>query len=124
MSNSFTFSDLCAGIGGFRIALENQGLKCVFSSDNDKFCQDVYEHNFKERPHGDINDIAPKDIPDFDRANEISRICQNKAYQVPEKRDVVHQLLDLHSEGQILVSKSFKNDLETLFTKIDNAFNG
>src|SRR5690606_1432962 len=35
----FTFIDLFAGIGGFRIALQNLGGKCVFSSEWDKEAQ-------------------------------------------------------------------------------------
>jgi DNA (cytosine-5)-methyltransferase 1 len=33
----FTFIDLFAGIGGFRIAMQNLGGKCVFSSEWDKY---------------------------------------------------------------------------------------
>ena len=62
----FKFIDLFAGIGGFRTAIEKLGMKCVFSSENDPFCQDVYETNFGERPSGDITKINPDDIPDFD----------------------------------------------------------
>ena len=61
-----TFIDLFAGIGGFRLALEAQGLRCVFSSEIDKDACDVYEANFGERPAGDITKIDAKDIPDHD----------------------------------------------------------
>jgi len=43
---TFTFIDLFAGIGGFRIALQNLGGKCVFSSEIDKHAQQTYEANF------------------------------------------------------------------------------
>lgn len=60
------FIDLFAGIGGFRIALENNNQECVFSSEIDKFCRQVYEENFGVLPSGDITKIDSKDIPDFD----------------------------------------------------------
>ena len=60
------FIDLFAGIGGFRIALENHGQECVFTSEIDKYCQKVYEYNFGVVPAGDITKIEAKDIPDFD----------------------------------------------------------
>lgn len=66
VTKQLTFIDLFAGIGGFRIALENNGLKCVFSSDNDVFCQKVYKDNFNEEMYGDITKIEAGDIPDFD----------------------------------------------------------
>lgn len=53
-SATFTFIDLFAGIGGFRMALQNLGGKCVFSSEWDKFAQETYKANFGERPFGDI----------------------------------------------------------------------
>lgn len=61
-----TFIDLFAGIGGFRIAFNNEGFKCVFSSEINKHCQEVYLKNYNELPYGDITKINPKDIPDFD----------------------------------------------------------
>lgn len=60
------FIDLFAGIGGFRIAFEKHGQECVFTSEIDKYCQQVYEHNFGVIPSGDITKIEAKDIPDFD----------------------------------------------------------
>ena len=60
------FIDLFAGVGGFRIALKELGHKCVFSSELNGECKKVYERNFNEKPFGDINNVTPEDIPDFD----------------------------------------------------------
>lgn len=61
-----TFIDLFCGIGGFRLGLEACGLKCVFSSEIDKFSRQTYLANFGEEPHGDITKIDAKDIPPHD----------------------------------------------------------
>lgn len=50
----FTFIDLFAGIGGFRIAMQNLGGECVFSSEWDEKAKQTYEANFGEIPFGDI----------------------------------------------------------------------
>ena len=50
----FTFIDLFAGIGGFRLAMQANGGKCVFSSEWNKFAQATYAANFGEVPYGDI----------------------------------------------------------------------
>jgi DNA (cytosine-5)-methyltransferase 1 len=62
----FTFIDLFAGIGGFRIALEKSKGKCVFTSEWDKFAQRTYEANFGEVPFGDITKIPVEMIPEHD----------------------------------------------------------
>jgi len=62
----FTFIDLFAGIGGFRIGLERLGGQCVFSSEIDKHAAATYERNFGEKPAGDITKIAAEDVPDHD----------------------------------------------------------
>lgn len=51
---NFTFIDLFAGIGGFRLAMQSLGGRCVFSSEWDKYAQATYLANFGERPYGDI----------------------------------------------------------------------
>jgi DNA (cytosine-5)-methyltransferase 1 len=65
---NFKFIDLFAGIGGFRIALQNLGGKCVFTSEWDKEAQKTYRANFGEVPFGDITKPQTKSyIPkDFD----------------------------------------------------------
>ncbi len=63
---TFTFIDLFAGIGGFRIGLERVGGQCVFSSEIDKHATATYERNFGEKPAGDITQIKAGDIPSHD----------------------------------------------------------
>jgi DNA (cytosine-5)-methyltransferase 1 len=65
---SFKFIDLFAGIGGFRIALQNSGGKCVFTSEWDESAKITYQANFGEVPFGDITKEYTKNyIPqDFD----------------------------------------------------------
>lgn len=77
----FTFIDLFAGIGGIRIAFEEAGGECVFSSEYDKFAQQTYEAFFGEKPDfsniktsldspvdppGDITKFPVDDIPSHD----------------------------------------------------------
>lgn len=56
----FTFIDLFAGIGGFRIALQNLGGKCVYSSEFDAKAQETYLANYGEMPFGDITKESTK----------------------------------------------------------------
>lgn len=74
---TFKFIDLFAGIGGFHIAMHENGGQCVFASELDKFARITYEENFKDISpeifenglfNKDITDpnLDYKDIPDFD----------------------------------------------------------
>lgn len=62
----FTFIDLFAGIGGMRLAYEQVGGKCVYSSEWNKYSQQTYYANFGEQPEGDITQVDAKEIPDHD----------------------------------------------------------
>lgn len=74
---SFAFIDLFAGIGGFHQAMHFAGGKCVFASEWNKHARAAYEANYKTvSPEifandnqyfaGDINEVDPTTIPDFD----------------------------------------------------------
>ncbi|BDS05555.1 cytosine-specific methyltransferase [Oceaniferula spumae] len=63
---AFKFIDLFAGIGGFRLAFQQAGGECVFTSEWDRFAKQTYERNFGEVPYGDITQISEKEIPMHD----------------------------------------------------------
>lgn len=61
----FSFIDLFAGIGGFRLAMQDCGGKCVYSSEWDENARQTYFHNFGDTPFGDITLESNKQlIPD------------------------------------------------------------
>ena len=62
---TFKFIDLFAGIGGFRMAMQNLGGKCVFTSEWDENAKKTYRANYGETPFGDITKERTKNyIPD------------------------------------------------------------
>jgi len=65
---TFKFIDLFAGIGGFRLAMQNVGGKCIYTSEWEPNAQQTYRANFGEIPFGDITKERTKDYipPDFD----------------------------------------------------------
>lgn len=61
----FTFIDLFAGVGGFRMALQNLHGRCEFSSEWNKRAQQTYFANYGEVPAGDITlDETKAKIPE------------------------------------------------------------
>lgn len=67
-ASNYRIIDLFAGIGGIRLGYEKtHRCKCVFTSEWDKKCQETYSANWpNEIIHGDICEIDPVTIPDFD----------------------------------------------------------
>lgn len=145
----FKFIDLFAGIGGFRIAMQNLGGKCVFTSEWDKEAQKTYRANFGEVPFGDITKSSVKSyIP-----KEFDLLCAGfpcQAFSIAGKRggfddtrgtlffDVAEIIkkhkpkaiflenvkgLTTHDKGKTLqIIKNTLNDLGyTIFTEIINA---
>lgn len=66
----FTFIDLFAGIGGMRKAFEQQGGRCVFTSEWDPYARKTYAANFPDdadhRFVGDITQVHEEDVPEHD----------------------------------------------------------
>lgn len=63
---SFIYIDLFAGIGGFHLAADSLGGKCVFASEIDAEAKRAYTANYKLTPHGDITRIDVSEIPYHD----------------------------------------------------------
>ncbi len=61
-----TFADLFCGIGGFHLAANELGLKCVYACDIDAEARAAYKANFGLLPDGDINRAKPSSLPAFD----------------------------------------------------------
>lgn len=51
---NFTFIDLFAGVGGFRLAMLQSGGACVFTSEWNLDAQKTYMANYGDLPYGDI----------------------------------------------------------------------
>ena len=82
---TFTFIDLFAGIGGFRMALQNLGGKCVFTSEWDTNAKKTYSANFGEVPFGDITKSQTKNfIPNHFDLLTAGFPCQ--AFSIAGKR--------------------------------------
>ena len=67
--SSYKFIDLFAGIGGIRLGFEHifkDTSSFVFASEIDKFAQTTYASNYGDLPSGDITQIQPNEIPEFD----------------------------------------------------------
>ena len=60
------FIDLFSGIGGFHSALSKVGETCVFSSEIDKDCINVYRNNYSIESGHNIREVKIDDIPQFD----------------------------------------------------------
>lgn len=61
------FLELCAGIGGFRQALENLGCECVGYSEIDKYAIKLYSAWYNDkRNFGDVTKIEAEKLPDFE----------------------------------------------------------
>lgn len=65
-NNKLKFIDLFCGIGGFHQALNNLNCECVFASDIDEKCRNIYKLNYNLTPEGDITKINIDNIPKFD----------------------------------------------------------
>ncbi len=59
--------ELFAGIGGFRLALENAGHEVIWSNEILDKPRSIYEYQFKDKPDPrDIRSIQPAEVPDGD----------------------------------------------------------
>jgi DNA (cytosine-5)-methyltransferase 1 len=80
MKSKFKFIDLFAGIGGFHIAMHENGGECVFASEIDKFARQTYEHNFKNISptlfkNGNFNEDVTDENLDYEKIPNFDVLC-------------------------------------------------
>ena len=66
MATKLKFIDLFAGLGGFHLALQKLGHKCVFASELIPELRDLYKINHDIECAGDINEVNIQEIPKHD----------------------------------------------------------
>lgn len=91
---AFTYAELFAGIGGFGVALEALGGRCVFCSEIDPICCQIYAQNFLRPPdatsttgnttndNDNSNSKTTKDHQEFDPTE--SKIMRGDITKVPD----------------------------------------
>jgi DNA (cytosine-5)-methyltransferase 1 len=100
MEFGFKFIDLFAGVGGFRLALQNQKGKCVYSSEWNDGARETYFANYGEVPFGDIT------------SSEIKS-------QIPESFDVLCGGFPCQAFSIAGYRKGFSDTRGTLFFDIE-----
>ena len=95
----FKFIDLFAGVGGIRQSFENNGGKCVFSSEIDAFAKFTYYTNFGTVPFGDITKISADSIPQHDilcagfPCQPFSHIGKREGFEHPTQGTMFHEII-------------------------------
>jgi len=101
------FIDLFCGIGGFHLAMRGIKSKCVFASEWDKNCQDVYEKNFKIK-------VINKDI-------KINNILNSTSFNNLQKLENLHGFNESIKEKKFFAvgqKNQWKSELEQNQIKI------
>ena len=60
------FIDLFCGIGSFHYSFKKLNWECVMSCDIDNAVKETYKENYGLLPLGDITEIEPKNVPNYD----------------------------------------------------------
>ncbi len=102
------FIDFCAGIGGGRLGLEKNGMKCVAHSEIDKLTNNTYKlfYGNEEKNYGDLMKINPKEIPDFDLliagfpCQTFSIVGKRKGFD-DYRGQIIYGLIEILKEKQV-----------------------
>lgn len=112
------FIDLFAGIGGFHQALKKIGADCVFASEINNDCQEIYKLNFPDTDlYGDIYDCIDK-IPYFDflcagfPCQPFSKAGKRKGFKDKNRGTLFFTLMKIlkqHEECKYILLENVKN---------------
>lgn len=110
------FIDLFAGLGGFHQALHRLGHECVFASELDSNLADLYERNFRIRPHGDIRE-AYDQVPAHDilcagfPCQPFSKAGEQRGFDCPQWGDLFDYMIKIleRHEPRFLIIENVPN---------------
>ena len=118
MKEKIKFIDLFAGIGGFHQALKKMGADCVFASEINKDCQEIYKLNFPDTIlYGDIYGCIDK-IPHFDflcagfPCQPFSKAGKRKGFKDKNRGTLFFTLMKIlkqHEECKYILLENVKN---------------
>jgi DNA (cytosine-5)-methyltransferase 1 len=95
------FADVCAGLGGFHIALQKLDHKCIFACEIDETLRALYKENFGVEPTGDIRKISVDDVPNLDilcagfPCQPFSKAGRQHGFDDPDDGDLIVKVLDI-----------------------------
>src|SRR5262245_3990297 len=114
------FVDLFSGLGGFHLALEQLGHRCVFASESDSELQDLYSKNFELTPSGDVRKVPIPTIP----AHEIlcagfpcqpfSKAGEQDGFECPSWGDLFDRVVKIlrHHQPEFVLLENVPNLLK------------
>jgi len=110
--HEFTFIDLFAGLGGFHLALQKLGGKCVFASELKSDLQSLYRINYPDTPiYGDIRRHI-LDVPKHDvlcagfPCQPFSQAGKREGFNDPDRGNLFYDIctiIDQHRPKYILL---------------------
>lgn len=101
MARTLKFIDLFAGLGGFHLALEKLGHKCVFASEIIPELRELYETNHGLKCEGDINQVEINNIPKHDilcagfPCQPFSQAGYQRGFEDEESGNFFYKIMDI-----------------------------
>lgn len=117
MKKRLQFIDMFAGLGGFHLALEKLGHRCVFASELNPELQDIYAKNFGLRPKGDIRQVPVATIPAHDilcagfPCQPFSKAGEQDGFDCPSWGDLFDRVVAIlkHHKPEYLLLENVPN---------------
>lgn len=134
---NLTFMDFCSGIGGGRLGLELNGMKCVGHSEIDPNPDLTYQLFFNDKSNlGDLTQLNIAQLPDFDvmlagfPCQTFSIVGKREGFE-DDRGQIIYHLVDILTWKNVpffilenvkgLVNHNNGKTLQSILTLLENA---